>query len=113
MTNQKKTGLNYIIATIILLFSCNALANESSDCLECHEETNSERVVGYDENLALSIHQDFSCIDCHADLDGVELVGDQGGHFLARNISHVASSSEKTLRESSLDKPIRRVFGNR
>lgn len=69
--------INYLLVFLILLLPGMILGNDNSDCLECHEETTSEKAVGYDENLALSIHEDFNCIDCHSKLDGVELPHDE------------------------------------
>ncbi|MCP4703468.1 MAG: hypothetical protein GY865_02565 [candidate division Zixibacteria bacterium] len=66
-----------LILLIFLFMPMMILAQSNEDCLECHEETESEIAVGYDQNLALSIHQDFNCIDCHADLDGSELPHDE------------------------------------
>ena len=56
-------------------------AQENEDCLMCHEDPD---LVGQQgdfeisvfvdpEAFAASVHADFSCIDCHGDLDGVEL----------------------------------------
>ncbi|RKX19784.1 MAG: hypothetical protein DRP51_06800 [Candidatus Zixiibacteriota bacterium] len=78
MINKDNVRLiKYFLVFVILLFPRLTSANQNSDCLECHEETESERAIGYEESLTLSIHQDFDCIDCHADLDGIELPHDE------------------------------------
>ncbi|MCP4634239.1 MAG: hypothetical protein GY855_15040, partial [candidate division Zixibacteria bacterium] len=75
---MKRTSISLNLILLIFLFMpIMILAQSNEDCLECHEETESEIAVGYDQNLALSIHQDFNCIDCHADLDGAELPHDE------------------------------------
>ncbi|MCP4899150.1 MAG: hypothetical protein GY906_19450 [bacterium] len=56
-------------------------AQENSDCLMCHEDPDAtgmrggtEISVHTDPDLfAASVHGEFACIDCHVDLDGVEL----------------------------------------
>ena len=71
----------------VLLFSVIAVAaaplaaQENDDCLMCHEdpELAGERagreisVFVDPDAYAASVHADFACIDCHMDLDGVEL----------------------------------------
>ncbi len=62
-----------------------ATAQENSDCLACHsdEELVTENEKGEEVSLFVdestfteTIHGEFSCIDCHTDLDGT----DDGGH---------------------------------
>ncbi len=88
LKKTKMSLINYFAVSIILFLPYVLSANENTDCLECHEETESERAVGYDENLALSIHQDFNCIDCHADLDGIELPHDEQLEIVDCGICH-------------------------
>ena len=61
-----------------------ASAQENEDCLMCHEDPDLvgqrgdfEVSVFVDPDaFAASVHSDFACIDCHADLDGAELPHD-------------------------------------
>ena len=61
------------------------MAQENEDCLMCHEDPElvgerggKEVSVFVDpEGFAASVHADFGCIDCHMDLDGVELPHDE------------------------------------
>ncbi|MBD3856469.1 MAG: cytochrome c3 family protein, partial [Acidobacteria bacterium] len=72
-----------IVAAVLLLafHSVPASAQENEDCLMCHEDPDLvgqhgdfEVSVFVDpEAFKASVHADFGCIDCHGDLDGVEL----------------------------------------
>ena len=65
----------------LLLAALPALAQENSDCLDCHDNPdlvgtkNGEEVsVAVDPAvLAKSVHADNNCTDCHADLAGTDL----------------------------------------
>jgi len=60
-------------------------AQENDDCFMCHEDPDLVGERGGDEHamfvdpdtFAASVHADFGCIDCHMDLDGVELPHDE------------------------------------
>ena len=85
---NEKTGLarlrwvGVVAAVLMLAFSSvTASAQENEDCLMCHEDPDLvgqhgdfEVSVFVDpEAFKASVHADFGCIDCHGDLDGVEL----------------------------------------
>ena len=84
----KKTSLNrlrntgYVFAVFLTLAAVGTLeAQENEDCLMCHEDPDLVGQKGdYEvsvfvdpEGFAASVHADFGCIDCHTDVDGVEL----------------------------------------
>ena len=66
---------------VMVFHLCPAGAQENEDCLMCHEDPDlvGERggievpVFVDPEAFAASVHADFACIDCHMELDGVEL----------------------------------------
>jgi cytochrome b subunit of formate dehydrogenase len=72
----------FILTIALLLGSGLAYAQEIDDCLMCHEDEEltkirGERVVSLYIDLdeyTESVHgrEDMTCIDCHADLDGLE-----------------------------------------
>ncbi len=41
----------------------------STDCLDCHEQTQGEIKPEYDAALAASSHEGMECIDCHLDIE--------------------------------------------
>ena len=41
---------------------------ETESCLDCHDGHDEELSVPYDSALALSIHQDMECVDCHTSI---------------------------------------------
>jgi cytochrome b subunit of formate dehydrogenase len=74
------------IAFLVVAFGCiwsvpAAVAQENGDCLMCHEDPdlvgehagNEFSVFVDPAAFAASVHGGFSCIDCHTDLEGVEL----------------------------------------
>jgi len=69
------------VAVATLFFATPAMAQGNDDCLMCHEDPELvgerhgvEIPVFIDPELfSSSVHADFGCIDCHMDLDGVEL----------------------------------------
>ena len=67
----KKVFLIAITIVFPLLFSGPAMAQdevvtlETESCLDCHDGHDEELSVPYDSALAMSIHQDMECIDCH------------------------------------------------
>ncbi len=73
-------------AVLVMIFATPiALAQENEDCLMCHEDP---ELVGErggvevsmfvdPQGFTASVHQEFGCIDCHMDLDGVELPHDE------------------------------------
>ncbi len=69
------------IALALLLAIAPAGAQESEDCLLCHEEGDltgerdgREISVFVDADLlAGSVHADFACVDCHLDLEGQDV----------------------------------------
>jgi cytochrome b subunit of formate dehydrogenase len=73
-----------VMAAITLQIAV-AGAQGNDDCLMCHEDPElvGERhgieipVFIDPEAFSLSVHADFGCIDCHMDLDGVELPHDE------------------------------------
>jgi cytochrome b subunit of formate dehydrogenase len=66
---------------VLAVLPVPGFAQENEDCLMCHEDPelvgekgDVEVSVFVDpEAFAASVHADFACIDCHADLDGAEL----------------------------------------
>jgi predicted CXXCH cytochrome family protein len=82
----KFSPLVIVVALLgVVLATGQAGAQENGDCLMCHEDP---ELVGQRGDLeipvfvdpdafAASVHADFGCIDCHADLDGVELPHDE------------------------------------
>ena len=75
-----KAGL-VLLAAGFGLFSPPAAAQDNDDCFMCHEDpelvgerAGRETSVFVDPSgFAASVHAEFACIDCHADLDSVEL----------------------------------------
>ena len=73
------------LAVAFLVLASPLLAQENGDCLMCHEDPElvGERagvevsVFVDPEAFANSVHGEFACIDCHMDLDGVELPHDE------------------------------------
>ncbi len=70
---------------MVLLLGGSASAQENDDCLMCHEDPEAvgER-AGQEFSVfvdpaafAKSVHAEFGCIDCHVELDGVELPHDE------------------------------------
>ena len=75
------------VAVVALAWIPTARAQSDEECLECHgdpeftiENDEGEEVLLYldSEKLAESIHGDFECITCHADLDGADLPHEEG-----------------------------------
>lgn len=66
---------------VAMLLVVPLAAQSNDDCLMCHEDPDLVGERGGKEvsvfvdpaAYAASVHAEFSCIDCHADLDGVEL----------------------------------------
>jgi cytochrome b subunit of formate dehydrogenase len=61
------------LAFLALFFAVQlvASAQDNGTCLECHNDPDMD--VAFDTNAFVqSVHADFSCIDCHADLEGTE-----------------------------------------
>ena len=55
------------ILTLLLILSSPAIfAQESSECLDCHEATHLEARPAYDASLEYSVHNGFDCTDCHS-----------------------------------------------
>jgi predicted CXXCH cytochrome family protein len=77
-------------------------AQENDDCLMCHEDrelTGSKhgREVSMHVDpvgFAASVHADFACIDCHSDLDGVELPHDEELEIVDCSMCHDDISEE-------------------
>ena len=69
----------------LLMFAGTSVAQENDDCLTCHEDPEGvgeragrEFSVFVDPAAyAKSVHGEFACLDCHMDLDGVELPHDE------------------------------------
>ncbi len=71
--------LIFVVAFAVI--SRPVLAQDNETCLSCHEDT---ELVGTDldgneasefvsaDSLAMSVHSDFDCIDCHTELDGYD-----------------------------------------
>jgi len=78
-SGKNQTGLNksilVLFSTIILhvllnlFFISPAMAIDPQDCLDCHEVATNDLAPTYDSALAMSIHQDFDCTDCHTDIE--------------------------------------------
>ena len=75
----KKKTIPLFILFLILSFSLYLPASTNEDCLACHEDTELKAEDGRSlfvnsEKFVSSIHglAGFSCVDCHADLDGFE-----------------------------------------
>jgi cytochrome b subunit of formate dehydrogenase len=74
-----------ILVAVVLFASGPIRAQENDDCLMCHEDPElvgerggSELSVFVDPSAyTASIHGEFACIDCHMELDGVELPHDE------------------------------------
>ncbi len=74
-----------VVLVALAVVAAPAAAQENDDCLMCHEDPElvgerggEEFSVHVDpEGFAASVHADFGCIDCHMDLDGVELPHDE------------------------------------
>ena len=70
------TALALGLLTLIPVASIDAQSND--DCMMCHEDpelvgtrNGAEVSVAVDPKaFAASVHADFSCIDCHMELDG-------------------------------------------
>jgi len=70
---------------MFLALGGTAFAQENDDCLMCHEDPDLVgNRAGHEYSVfvdaaafAASVHSGFSCIDCHAELDGVELPHDE------------------------------------
>ncbi|MFZ5980586.1 MAG: cytochrome b/b6 domain-containing protein [Candidatus Zixiibacteriota bacterium] len=66
-------------AFIILTLTSTARGIDPQDCLDCHEVAAYDRAPTYDSALAMSIHKDFDCTDCHTaitDLPHEEILPD-------------------------------------
>jgi len=74
----------WAFAVAATLLAGGAHAQESSECLDCHEDrsltgTRHGRTISVYvdiKRLKSSIHADVDCVDCHADLEGKELPHD-------------------------------------
>jgi predicted CXXCH cytochrome family protein len=70
-----------VLVLVLASLSVFGAAQENDDCLMCHEdpeavgERGGQQISVYvdREAYAGSVHADFGCIDCHMDLEGVEL----------------------------------------
>ena len=70
-----------LAAALLLGLSRGAVAQENSECLECHSDrTMSKKRAGQtvslfvdQKRLAKSVHADAPCVGCHSDLAGKEL----------------------------------------
>ncbi len=70
------------LLSIILCFGLSVSAEDDNEtCLSCHDDSeltginhNGKEVSMFvtSDSLNLSVHADLSCIDCHADLEGVD-----------------------------------------
>ena len=73
------------IVTVMMALPAWVGAQENEDCLMCHEDPDAVGERGGREvsvfvdpgAYSASVHADFACIDCHMDLDGVELPHDE------------------------------------
>ena len=73
----------FLLISGFLIFTPILYAQDNDECLMCHEDT--ELITERDgrevslyvdpEKYGKSIHGEFDCITCHADLDGAELSG--------------------------------------
>jgi len=61
-------GITGLLLIAVIFFS-TAYAVESSDCLECHDQTTGEKAEAYDGALAMSIHAGLECTDCHSSIE--------------------------------------------
>lgn len=76
----RRAGGQVFLPAFLILWCCSAALAANSDCLMCHSEPDmfedyGERagsLVVSDRTLAGSVHEGFQCVDCHADLAGVE-----------------------------------------
>ncbi len=74
-----------LIALFAVVFPATARAQSNEDCLMCHEDPEAVGERGGHEvsvfieptSFTASVHGEFGCIDCHMDLDGVELPHDE------------------------------------
>lgn len=57
----------FLLINLLIVSSLYAL--DPQDCLDCHEQAANEAAPTYDSALALSIHQDFECTDCHTEIE--------------------------------------------
>jgi cytochrome b subunit of formate dehydrogenase len=62
-----------VCALALAWMAPSAFAQANSTCLECHDEDSIDTNV-----FAHSVHGDLGCVDCHADLGGIEDIAD--GH---------------------------------
>ncbi|HEU4724498.1 MAG TPA: cytochrome c3 family protein [Candidatus Eisenbacteria bacterium] len=78
---------NHVVSVLVaaaLLLGVHARAQESSECLDCHEDRDlagtrhGKAISVYVDaaKLKSSIHGSVDCVDCHADLEGKELPHD-------------------------------------
>jgi cytochrome b subunit of formate dehydrogenase len=76
-----KLGVATVIMAIGIALPWTVSAQANDDCLMCHSDPDLTGEKGGHEvsmfvngdTFAASVHADFACIDCHMDLDGVEL----------------------------------------
>lgn len=71
-----------IVLILLLVTACSVLAQDDNEtCLSCHfdEDLTGINIKGEEvsmfvsgDSLANSIHADFACVDCHADLAGAD-----------------------------------------
>ncbi len=79
-TRDRHLGLS-ILALLLALSAGPATAQSNEDCMMCHEDPEAKGTRGGREisvfvdpvGYGASVHAGFACIDCHGDLDGVEL----------------------------------------
>ena len=85
-TTRSSRLLTGVLFAIVLLASGSpGSAQENDDCLMCHSDEELTGTRGGREfsvfidpaGYEASVHADFSCIDCHMDLDGAELPHDE------------------------------------
>ncbi len=60
------TIIKAAVLTSFLTLPASIMAQESDDCLACHETTHKERGESYNAALDLSIHSGMDCVSCHS-----------------------------------------------
>jgi len=85
MIRQHRFIWTVFLVVLAMIPSGFAQAQENDDCLMCHEDSELTGELGGQEisvfvdpeSFAGSVHGEFGCVDCHMDLDGVELPHDE------------------------------------
>jgi hypothetical protein len=78
---SRSINLFFLTSVVLYLAAAVSYAQDNSDCFMCHsdetlqKERRGETVSLYvdESRFSPSVHGEFSCVTCHADLDGAEL----------------------------------------